>query len=780
MEDAKKTKKQLIEELRNLRSRNEKQEELEEALRENEERFRKLTDAAEEGIAIHDKGVIVEANGALAKMFGYELSELIGKNAEKLATPETWKIITKNIETGYDQPYEGIGVRKDGSTFHCQLVGKPFLYKGKTHRVATFRDVTTQKQTEEALRESEEKFRVLSEESPNMIFINQMGRIVYVNKKCEEIMGYTKEEFYDPNFNYFCLIAPEFLEMTKKGFEEHKAGRKFESYEYALLTKQGNRLNAIISTKLITYGNEIAILGLVTDITERKKAESQIRLLSTVVEQSTEGIAVCDLEGKLFYVNKAFANAHGYNPDELIGKNLSIFHTPEQMPAVQEVNRRIRENGEFSGEIWHVRRDGSVFPGLMHNSILRDQAGQPAGMIGTLRDITKRKKIEEALLESERKFRNLSEDIADGVVIAIDSKNYWVNKAFSEIFGYSKEELLGKGIDFLLVPEEVPEIMKRTKDRLAGKEVPDRYETIAKRKDGSRITVEVYAKLTVFDNKKAVQLVVRDITKRKQAEEQLQQYSETLEQMVEERTARVKELEKQHIESEKLAATGRMAARIAHEINNPLAGIKNSFLLVKDAIPKDHTYHKYVDRIEREIERIVRIVRQMFYLYKPDQETTKEFLLQETLDDIIALLEPARNEYAVSVNVHAGEKAASVAIPENLFRQILYNVLVNAIEASPPGGVVEISAEIKKNILKLTVTDQGHGISEDVQTRIFEPFFTTKSHLTKAGLGLGLSVTKSLVEAMKGKIDFTSTEGKGTVFRIDLPLDTMTKEVSDD
>ncbi len=121
------------------------------ALRESEERFRRLSDAAEEGIAIHDKGTIVQANEALAKMFGYELSEMIGMYAEKLATPESWQIILEKIATGYDKPYEAVGVRKDGSTFHCQLVGKPHEYKGKTLRVAVFRDITERKQSEERI-----------------------------------------------------------------------------------------------------------------------------------------------------------------------------------------------------------------------------------------------------------------------------------------------------------------------------------------------------------------------------------------------------------------------------------------------------------------------------------------------------------------------------------------------------------------------------------------------------------------------------------------------------
>ncbi len=139
-------------------------------------------------------------------------------------------------------------------------------------------------------------------------------------------------------------------------------------------------------------------------ITERKQTEESLRLLSSAVEQSTEGVAISDLGGNLLFVNNAFATMHGYTPEEIAGKHLSIFHTHEQMPSVDAANRKMQETGKFGGEIWHVRRDGTVFPALMHNSLLRDEAGDPIGMIGTLRDITERKHAEEALRESEERL----------------------------------------------------------------------------------------------------------------------------------------------------------------------------------------------------------------------------------------------------------------------------------------------------------------------------------------------------------------------------------------
>ncbi|RKY66383.1 MAG: hypothetical protein DRP97_08175, partial [Candidatus Latescibacterota bacterium] len=260
---------------------------------------------------------------------------------------------------------------------------------------------------------------------------------------------------------------------------------------------------------------------------------------------------------------------------------------------------------------------------------------------------------------------------------------------------------------------------------------------------------------------------------RLRAEEQIRRYNEELEELVHERMARIQELERQQVENEKLAAAGRMAARIAHEINNPLAGIKNSFLLIKDAISEDYPYYEYVGRIEKEIDRIARIVRQMFDLYRPDREESREFPVDEAIRDVVALLEASRREYKATLEVDTGDASALVVMPEALLRQILYNVLQNAIEASPPGGVVRIAVALAEDVLTLTISDQGSGIPEEVGHRIFEPFFTTKSGLTTGGLGLGLSVSKNIVESLGGSLDFESAAGQGTVFNITLPFNRM-------
>jgi len=249
--------------------------------------------------------------------------------------------------------------------------------------------------------------------------------------------------------------------------------------------------------------------------------------------------------------------------------------------------------------------------------------------------------------------------------------------------------------------------------------------------------------------------------------------------MVKQRTKRIQELERQLAGIDKLAATGRMVARIAHEINNPLAGIKNSFLLIKNAIPKDYPYYDYVPRIEKEIDRIIRIMRQMIDLYRPNQMAAHKFELKEVIYDVVALLEFSCREGEVTFTYDLPDKPAVVLLPEDWLRQVLFNLFENAIEASPCGGVVKVRATVDDDHFSILVIDQGSGIPEDINSRIFEPFFSSKSNLSKGGLGLGLPISRSLVETMGGSLDFQNQTGGETIFRTFLPRRGPKKEVQD-
>ncbi len=269
-------------------------------------------------------------------------------------------------------------------------------------------------------------------------------------------------------------------------------------------------------------------------IIQRNRAERRLRFLSSAVEQSSEGIAIVDLEGNLLFTNEAFAGMHGYRSDELQGKHLSIFHTPEQMPEVDAANQHLRETGEFSGEIWHARRDGTTFPTLMHNSILRDETGTPVGMIGTLRDITERKRMEQRYFDLVEKEKD--------VIYTLDCQGRitFANPAIETLTGHTPEESLGKSF-MAFIPAELQEsAYEEFQQLLRDGEMSAR--TVMVDKDGREHFVEYNSTVIEEDGRiVGTRGIVRDVTERKLAEEELARHRDHLEELVQQRTAELEE-----------------------------------------------------------------------------------------------------------------------------------------------------------------------------------------------------------------------------------------------
>jgi len=284
-----------------------------------------------------------------------------------------------------------------------------------------------------------------------------------------------------------------------------------------------------MSVGVTPYQGSPASIGTIKDITERKRAEEQMQLLSSITKQSTEGIALVDMEGNLQFINNAFANMHGYTPDELKGKNLSIFHNPEQMPFVNEINKQIKETGEFHGELWHTRRDGTVFPTIMHNSIFRDKSGKPIGLIGTVRDITERKQAEEGLRTTHERLQATLDALPD-LLFELDHSGTIIDfrAPHPEILYLPPSEFIGKKVDKLLPKDATKVIMASIKEAVqTGHHSGNTYSLIINEKvSWFELSIAVRGNPKSPDSHFIA--LVRDITDRKENEIILKKTSEEL------------------------------------------------------------------------------------------------------------------------------------------------------------------------------------------------------------------------------------------------------------
>jgi PAS domain S-box-containing protein len=381
-----------------------------------EREFHKLSRAVAQSpsvVVITDvDGQIEYVNPKFSEITGYSVEEVLGQNPRILKSNQhpldLYEELWSTVLAGKEWRGELINRKKDGELYWESASISPVKdARGTTtHFVKVAEDISQRKKTENALRESEEKFRNLAEQSPNMIFINQGGRVVYANRKCEEVMGYTREEFYAPDFDFLSLVAPEYLDLVTTSLHKHMQGEDVPPYEYALVTKDGERLETILAPKVITYRGDWAILGTVTDITTQKKAEEALKrerdFSSTILNTVDSLVIVLDTQGRIVTFNRACEECSGYSLDEVKGKPFwNILLLPEEREAVMAMfgNLTADEPSTRYENHW-LTKDGRRRLIAWSNSALADASGAVEHVISTGLDITERRQAELQLHEA--------------------------------------------------------------------------------------------------------------------------------------------------------------------------------------------------------------------------------------------------------------------------------------------------------------------------------------------------------------------------------------------
>lgn len=378
-----------------------------------------------------------------------------------------------------------------------------------------------------------------------------------------------------------------------------------------------------------------------------------------------------------------------------------------------------------------------------------------------------------AVAPEERWFRAVADNTSDWESWhAPDGRLIWVNPAVERLTGYTVDECMNMhDYPLPLIDEEdrqgIAKVLRNALKQTSGEQIEFR----SVHRSGERRWMSLsWQPMYVDDgNYLGLRTSIRDVTERQKLREELRLHAEHLEQLVQERTAKLHQLERRQRQMEKLAALGQLAAGVAHEINNPLAGMRNAFELIKSSLSPEHEHYELLELIDREIERISGITHQMYQLYRRSPQQPSPFSLARVVGEVTYLLGPLAEKGQVRLEWSAGDDALQVDLAEGEVKQVLYNLIRNAVQASPAGEAVRVRAARFDHEIAVSVADRGPGIPKDVAPRIFDPFFTTKQSGSEGGMGLGLSVSRSLIESMGGKIEVSSEVGRGSTFTAVFP-----------
>jgi PAS domain S-box-containing protein len=392
----------------------------EKALREREQRLSNIYETLGDSVfhlAVEPGGEFrfVSINRSFSDVTGLKPEEIVGKRVSEIIPEPSLTLVLAN----YRRAIEGKTIVRWEETSDYptgQLVGEVsvapvFDDQGRcTHLVGSVHDVTERKRAAEALKASEEKFRMITEQTADLISITDAdGVITYVSPASRALFLYEPEEMRGRQFKEFLdpSSVPEAVATFRKAMTR---GGRTRALSLKMKRKDGTVFIGELTGSDLQVGGREGSLVVIRDITERTRTLEEIRKLSTVVEQSTEGIAIADLDGTLTYINNAWCRMHGYESSrDLLGKSLDIFLSPEQIANdVKPFVKKVKELGAFSGEAGHVTRDGRVFPTLMTASLLKDGQGKPYALVGIAKDITERKRAEEILQESGIRLNKLA------------------------------------------------------------------------------------------------------------------------------------------------------------------------------------------------------------------------------------------------------------------------------------------------------------------------------------------------------------------------------------
>ena len=706
-----------------------------EKLRESEERYRNLISNLSNTVImeLNSEGKFTYVSPQIFDIFGHTPEESIGLAAFDFVHPDDIEKCFEAMTTKDEVvQIEYRSRHKDGHYIYVSTTGKKVPDgRGGENLISVASDITERKQAEEALRQSEERYRTILETVEEVYFeVDLAGNFTFVGDAVCRISGYSKEEMIGTSYRTY---APEKdVKAVYEAFNRvYRTGKPIEGFYGEIFRKDGTK--RFLETSALPARNQggeiIGFRGVMRDVTKRKETERQLLAAETAVKTCNSAIVTADFDGRLTYANPAVLRVWGYdNLEEVVGKSFtSLFKEEEEARKLVEMlfTREYDERLDFVGK----RKDGTEFIAGLSAAAIVDAERQHAGFTASVTDITDRMQAVEALQKSELQFRGVINKNADGIAI-LDKHGVarLVNPAAQAMFNRSAEELVGQMLGLPTAAGTTTEV------------------DIVNIEGQTRVA-EMQVVEIDWEGAPAYLTSLHDITERKRAEED------------------GRELDRMKSE---------FISNISHELRTPLHSIQGfTELMLEGEVPDPGTQKRFLTIIDKQSQRLGRLIANLLDISRLE---SGRFSIQKQRSSMANIIRDAcqssfvlASAKGISINEDIPQTLPEIEVDGERLTQVMVNLLGNAIKFSNDGSVT-VKAELKNGDLLVQVVDQGIGIPKEAMSHLFDRFYRVEDPAEVGGAGLGLYISKQIIEAHGGDLWAESEHREGSTFSFTIPV----------
>ena len=721
-------------------------------------------------IVINEVGEIVSFNRAAEKIFDYQRSEVIGRNVKILMPTQDAQKHDQYLDfyryrgeaSVIGKGREITAVKKGGDEFYVEMSVSEF-YQGETRYFgATVRDISEQRRAKiELLRQKETLEFALDGGGLGIWQWNIPGERFEFCARASGMVGLTPATMNRPNFDWYELVDPSQRERVIDSLLNYVRGiAERTQLEFRMLHTDGHYVwvqHTFKVSRRDSLGVPVEVVGIQQDITDRKRHElaleertDKLELAESVAEMGHWSV---DLRTNKLHWSEGVFRIYGIDPEwgePELEDAIEFYHPDDRAVVEAAVNSAIEENKPFEFQLRVVRGDGEIRHVISRGELKEGSDDDERVLFGIFQDVSEKVEAELQIKESEKKIRTMMNSIVDGVV-TVNSENIIedCNPAFAKIFGYDKDELIGVSLTTVIPPEyrephlsSLEEAVETGDSALFDKTL----ERLGLHKSGETIPLEVAVSRSRAAGRFLFFGIARDISERKKMETLKNDFVST----------------------------------VNHELRTPLTSVYGSLdllqKLAKDQL--DERCQRLVTLAHQGCGRLSSLVNDILDLEKiaagKMEYLMEDVRLEPLIDDIVERHEALADRFGVTFKIEHAETDTLVNLDASRFNQALVNLMSNAAKFSPMEGEVVIRSElIETGKIRVSVQDHGPGIPAGFRDRIFERFAQADRKATQknaSGSGLGLNITKSIIEAFGGEVDFETAEGEGTTFYMDIPV----------